>query len=88
MQLSNGGTYPGYHQNPVIPPHAMSSRDLDPYAQREKECSASIQKPQTEVERYLRVHVAVWVKLIVVSWRQHVYMLVQGVQHSKHQSQE
>lgn len=86
MQLSDGETHPGHQQNPVIPPKAMSSRDLYPYPQREEECSASIQKPQTKVQRYLGVHVGMWVKLIVVSWREHVYMLVQDANHSEHKS--
>lgn len=88
MQLSDGETYPGHQQDPVIPPKAVSSRDLYPYTQREEERSASIQKPQTQVQRYLRVHVSMWVKIIVVPWRKHVYMLFQGTKHSKHQSQE
>lgn len=59
----------------------MPPRDLNPYAQREECGSPSVQKPYTEIQLYLWIHIAVRLACIVISWHEHVYMLLQGAGH-------
>lgn len=82
------GTYPSDQQDPVIPPQSMPPRDLDPYAQREESSSASVQEPYAEIQGYFWVDIVVRMVCIVISWRKHSYMLVQGAEHSKQMSIE
>lgn len=65
----------------------MASSDLDPDAEGKESSSASIQCPQTVVQLYFWLHVPV-PGSVVISWREHSYMLVQGAEHSKHNERE